>query len=102
MITGVYLIYMLGIGLGFGNVMTHSLQQLDQMHQTTGNAIMNTIQQFAGALGTALTATLIAAGQNGHSTAIGTAIGAHNALIMLAVILCCALITLTLLLRRHE
>lgn len=102
MITGVYLIYMLGIGLGFGNVMTHSLQQLDQMHQTTGNAIMNTIQQFAGALGTALTATLIAAGQNGRSTAVGTAIGAHNALIMLAVIFLCALITLVMLLRRHE
>ncbi|WP_127848803.1 DHA2 family efflux MFS transporter permease subunit [Lacticaseibacillus hulanensis] len=102
LITLVYVLYMLGIGISFGNIMTNALQQLDVQHQTTGNAILNTIQQFAGALGTALTSTVIASGQAGRSSAIGTAFGAHHAFFMLALIYACALLTILLITRKTK
>lgn len=46
-----YNFFMLGIGLSFGNIMTNGLHRLSQEQQADGNAIFNTVQQFAAAIG---------------------------------------------------
>ncbi|WEV59196.1 MFS transporter [Bifidobacterium sp. ESL0728] len=74
---GFYLLYMLGIGLSSGNIMTTGLSHLNNHEQSMGNAIFNTAQQFAGAVGTSIASAILAAGQAGATNmATGTAIGA--------------------------
>lgn len=70
-----YVLYYGGYGMCFGSLMTSGLITLGESHHAQGNAIFNTLQQFSGALGTALAGTLIAIAQNkhgGNSTAIGS------------------------------
>ncbi len=50
MIIWFYIIYMLGMGMSFGNIMTDGLKYLSNNDQADGNALFNTLQQFAGAL----------------------------------------------------
>lgn len=47
----IYILYMGGMGACMGCVMTSALNTLQVKEQTQGNAIMNTLQQFAGAMG---------------------------------------------------
>ncbi|KFF30543.1 DHA2 family efflux MFS transporter permease subunit [Bifidobacterium bombi] len=83
-----YVLYMLGMGLSSGNIMTTGLQRLDGSARTMGNSFFNTAQQFAGAVGTSLSATLLAAGQAGASElSSGTVRGASFAFIVLIVVL---------------
>jgi EmrB/QacA subfamily drug resistance transporter len=84
----IYLLYMLGTGLTMGNTMTTGLAQLPPELKGGGNAIFTTIQQFAGAVGTSLAATLVASGQAGATDrALGTVNGSRAAFIMLSVAL---------------
>jgi MFS family permease len=79
-----YFFFMIGIGLSFGNLMTNGLKQIDGRMRSHGNAILTTMQQFAGAVGTSLTAAFVAAKQTANVTlAHGTALGSHSALIFL-------------------
>lgn len=48
----IYIVYMAGMGMAFGNIMTDTLDGYDATKRTEGNAILNTVQQFAGAVGT--------------------------------------------------
>ena len=70
-----------------GSVMTSTLRTLADNQQTEGNAILNILQQFAGAVGTSLSAVVVAqsrthlAGSQAYTTAVGT----QNAFIMLTV-----------------
>ncbi|MFD1392918.1 MFS transporter [Lacticaseibacillus jixianensis] len=90
LILGLYLVFMIGIGMSMGNLMTNGLRQVGKAEQTDGNAIFNTTQQFAAAVGTSVTAALIAASQKTAATsAQGTMAGALHTLILLAVL--CAL-----------
>lgn len=83
-----YLLYMFGIGLSCGNIMTTGLSHLSRHEQSMGNAIFNTAQQFAGAVGTSIAAAILAAGQAGASNiAAGTANGATMAFAVLLVAL---------------
>ncbi|EPC73070.1 H+ antiporter-2 family protein, partial [Lacticaseibacillus paracasei subsp. paracasei Lpp126] len=70
-----YILVMFGTGFSMGNIMTNGQAQLTRQQTTDGNAIFNTIQQFAGALGTASVSLIIALAQtqtvNAHTTAIG-------------------------------
>lgn len=84
-ILGLYLLFMLGTGLCMGNMMTTGLTHLKQSEQSMGNAFFNTAQQFAGAVGTALGATLLAIGQRGTSSL--TAGTMHGAVLAFAVLL---------------
>ena len=83
----VYVLYMAGMGTCMGSVMTSALRTLADNQQTEGNAILNTLQQFAGAVGTSLSAVVVAqshtylAGSQAYTTAVGT----QNAFIMLTV-----------------
>ncbi|MBB1079761.1 MFS transporter [Limosilactobacillus sp. STM2_1] len=72
-----YALYYGGYGMCFSSLMTSGLTSLPAKDHAQGNAIFNTLQQFSGALGTALAGTLIAISQNNHqllrqqTTAIG-------------------------------
>ena len=54
------MIFMTGMGLAFGNIMTNGQKQLALEEQPDANAIFNTLQQFAGAVGTTLASLIVA------------------------------------------
>lgn len=76
---------MSGTGLAFGNIMTSGLQNLSIAQQADGNAILNTLQQFAGACGTSIVAAIVAQGQKSwsQSLTLGTIFGSQHALFFL-------------------
>lgn len=79
-----YIFFMLGIRLSFGNIMTNGLHRLGQEQQADGNAIFNTVQHFAAAIGSSLAATIVAAGQSAAADRrLGTIKGLQHALILL-------------------
>lgn len=88
-IVPVYILYMGGMGTCMGSVMTSALRTLTDGQQTDGNAILNTLQQFAGAMGTSLSAMVVAKSQLhlAGSQAYTTAVGTQNAFIMLTVLI---------------
>ncbi|CAJ1180642.1 Fatty acid resistance protein FarB [Companilactobacillus paralimentarius] len=88
MIIWFYIIYMLGMGMSFGNIMTDGLKYLSNNDQADGNALFNTLQQFAGATGTSIVSAIIAQSQNNShlSTAASTAIGTQHAFIVLVIL----------------
>lgn len=88
MIIWFYIIYMLGMGMSFGNIMTDGLKYLSNNDQADGNALFNTLQQFAGATGTSVVSAIIAQSQNNShlSTATSTAIGTQHAFIVLVIL----------------
>ena len=59
----VYIIYMTGMGMSIGAIMTNALASLKPEFSAQGNAFLNTIQQFAGAIGTSLTSAIVALSQ---------------------------------------
>lgn len=82
-----YILFMLGRGLGFGNIMTFGLNQLPQGDYTDGNAIFNTVQQFDAALGVSLAAAIVAAGQSqSNSRVAGTITGSVNSFAVLVLL----------------
>jgi len=86
-ILGLYVGYMVGIGSAFGNIMTDGLKQLPAELKADGNALMNAMQQFAGAMGTAIVSAVIAASQAGNTgnMAVKTATGSQLALLILVI-----------------
>lgn len=87
-ISFIYIFYMAGMGMCMGSVMTNALKMVGSADSTQGNAILNTLQQFAGAMGTSLTAAIVAASQKhlAGSLALTTAIGTQHAFIVLVVL----------------
>lgn len=65
--------------------MTAGLNQLPQATYADGNAIFNTVQQFAAALGISMAAAIVAAGQaKVSSPKAGTMIGSvHSSAVLL-------------------
>ena len=51
------------MGMMMGCVMTDALDHLEKSEVTQGNAILNTLQEFAGAVGTSITAAFVAFAQ---------------------------------------
>lgn len=89
----IYILYMGGMGLNMGNIMTSALRSIPQSQSAHGNAILNTLQQFAGAAGTSITAAIVALSQKSRAAmAVSTAQGTQHAYWVLAVF--CALIFL--------
>ena len=84
-ITIFYIFYMVGMGMLMGTVMTSALASLPKEQSPQGNAILNTLQQFAGSMGTSLVAMIVAKSQVGvGKTPAATATGtAHAFLLML-------------------
>lgn len=84
----VYILYMGGMGMILGNVMTYALSRIDEKWVTQGNAILSTVQQFSGAVGTSVTSAIVAVSQNAFHAKVGmpTAIGTQHAFIFLLII----------------
>ena len=83
-----YCLYMFGMGLSFSTIMTDGLTLLDEKSQTDGNAVFNTVQQFSGAVGTALGSTLMAVAQKGGgSLAETTKTGTFHIFVVLLVLM---------------
>jgi DHA2 family lincomycin resistance protein-like MFS transporter len=86
----VYVFYMAGMGMCIGNVMTSGLRLVGPDDSAQGNAIMSTLQQFAGAMGTSVAAALVAASQKSAGGVVGraaaTAIGTQHAFLVLTVL----------------
>ncbi|MDM8266395.1 DHA2 family efflux MFS transporter permease subunit [Limosilactobacillus pontis] len=90
----VYILYMSSMGSLMGTVTTSALASLPQDKQTQGNAILNTLQQFAGSMGTSLVAMIVAKSQVGvGKTAAATALGTQHAFVLLLVFVVMIVIT---------
>ena len=89
-LTLVYVIFTVGQGLSAGNILTYAMGQLPEAIQPDGNAVCNTMQQLAGAVGTAVAAALVAAGQQtGSDLSAGTSLGTAHAFLLLLVLALC-------------
>lgn len=84
----IYILYMGGMGTILGIIMTDTLEPLNKEEVPQGNAILNTAQQFAGAMGTSITSAIVALSQTAaHSKgAVPTALGTQHAYIFLTVL----------------
>ncbi|WKN29212.1 DHA2 family efflux MFS transporter permease subunit [Apilactobacillus kunkeei] len=101
MILCFYVIYMLCMGLSFGNIMTSGLSQLNGEQRTDGNAVFNTIQQISGAIATSIVSAIITISQLSSSNeAVGTAVGSLHALILLLVLIVIASLILNAVVKR--
>ena len=88
-LTAIYVVFTLGQGLSAGNILTYALENLPESIQPDGNAVCNTLQQLAGAVGTSVCAALVAAGQTGRALAQGTSLGTAHAFHLLLVLALC-------------
>lgn len=89
-LTLIYVVFTVGQGLSTGNILTYAMGQLPEAIQADGNAVCNTLQQLAGAVGTAVAAALVAAGQqSGTDLAAGTSLGTAHAFLLLLVLALC-------------
>lgn len=84
----IYMVFTLGQGFSSGNIMVHGLNQLPQQYKADGNAIFNTMQQLAGAIGTAVIATIVSAPQAYLPVNLpqATAIGSQHACLLLCLL----------------
>lgn len=91
LILAIYILLMIGIGLTMGSTMTSGLQQLSAEHQADGNAVFNTVQQFAGAIGTSVVSAVITlvqvqtTGTSAHRTALGSTMALGLLLILVLI-----------------
>lgn len=88
-LTAIYVVFTLGQGLSAGNILTYALENLPESIQPDGNAVCNTLQQLAGAVGTSVCAALVAAGQAGRALVQGTSLGTAHAFHLLLVLALC-------------
>ncbi|HCM88292.1 MULTISPECIES: MFS transporter [Vagococcus] len=88
LITASHVIFMIGVGLSYSNVMTVGLSSIDPLLQDDGNAIFSTLQQFMGAVSTSFVAIIVGLFQsNATNYQHGTSAGSKVALICLFVLL---------------
>ncbi|MCW4387635.1 MFS transporter [Limosilactobacillus oris] len=104
LIVFLYACFMLGIGLSFGNIMTSALASLPDAENGDGNAILNTLQQFSGAVGTSVVSAIVAASQRNHQLSLAqtTATGTQHALVVLVVVLAAELVIVAVTLPRTQ
>jgi len=84
-LTLIYVLYTIGQGCAAGNIMTNGVRLLTPALQSDGNAVCNTLQQLAGAVGTAVVSSIVAAGQQSVAASLvdGTMAGSRIALYLL-------------------
>ena len=61
----IYISFMFGLGLSYSNIMTFCLSNITTDLKYNGNVIFMTAQSYSGAIGTALTASLLTLAQTG-------------------------------------
>ncbi|MCD5003480.1 MFS transporter [Enterococcus saccharolyticus] len=78
--------YMIGIGLSYSNMMTTGMNHIQSADYGDGNTLFNTLQQFSGAVSTAVVATIIGIAQaNNPDTVAATTTGSEISMILLLV-----------------
>ena len=83
-----HVIFMIGVGLSYSNVMTVGLSSIKEDLQDDGNAIFSTLQQFMGAISTSFVAIVVGLFQSSKGNYIdGTSMGSKVALICLLILL---------------
>lgn len=60
MIIMIFAVAIIGQAFSSGNTLTNGLHQVEDEFRTDANAILNTVQQLSGALGTSIVATIVA------------------------------------------
>lgn len=79
-----------------GNTMTVALSFLPAETKADGNAVINTLQQLSGAVGTSVVTALVNAAQAGASDmALATMAGTRSAYILLAVLMAVPVIAMS-------
>ncbi|WP_314688637.1 MFS transporter, partial [uncultured Bifidobacterium sp.] len=93
-VTVLYMLLRLGFNLGFGNTMTDASKVVDPSRQTDVNSLFNTIQQYAGSLGTSALSALLALGELRHpgDATAGAVAGAGDGFLLLVVLGAVALV----------
>ena len=88
-----FAIAIMGQAFSSGNTMTSGLHQVEDQFSTDANAVLNTVQQLAGALGTSIVATIVAEHQSAtHQIALGTMTGVRTAFCLLFILQLIALL----------
>ena len=88
-----FAIAIMGQAFSSGNTMTSGLHQVEDQFSTDANAVLNTVQQLAGALGTSIVATIVAEHQSAtHQIAFGTMTGVRTAFCLLFILQLIALL----------
>jgi DHA2 family lincomycin resistance protein-like MFS transporter len=77
-----HVVMMLGLGLSYSNLMTSSLSLLSTKELSDGNALVNTSQQFIGAVATAIVANILSLFQHNQGFKEGTSLGTSVILII--------------------
>ena len=91
-----YFVFMLGFGMAYANTQTHAMAHVDGPLTADGTALMNTVQQFFGAIAMTVLATIVSMTQAGLTSAdpdfaAATARGVFIGFIVVAVIVAAAL-----------
>lgn len=91
-----YFVFMLGFGMAFANTQTHAMAHVDGPLTANGTALMNTVQQFFGAIAMTILATIVSMTQAGLTPADAgfapaTARGVFIGFVVVAVIVVAAL-----------
>lgn len=84
-----YILFGIGCGIAFGNTMTIGNLRLPVQQKVYGNTCFNTLMQFAGAVGTSVSAAFVAFAQAHSSTAdyaASTALGSTHSFFFLFVL----------------
>lgn len=91
----IYVVFTLGQGLGCPSAITFGLSQLPKDLSADGNALINSFQQLAGAMGTAVVSTIVASAQHSADAAHfpeATAAGSQNAFAVLTLMMLAAFV----------
>lgn len=96
MIVIFYILFGIGCGIAFGNTMTIGNLRLPVQQKVYGNTCFNTLMQFAGAVGTSVSAAFVAFAQTRNTTldyTASTALGSTHSFFFLFVLaaICLAL-----------
>lgn len=85
---GFYILFAFGQGFSVGTSMTNGLSHLPASQNPDGNAVINTLQQLAGAIGTSVVSTIVASSQAAlpEDLAAATSLGSRRAFLLLAVL----------------
>ncbi len=87
-----HIVLMLGLGISYSNLMTCSLGTLSTEELSDGNALVNTLQQFIGAVATAVVATTLSLFQGLNVFKTGTSQGTSIILALFFILIIVSLI----------
>lgn len=91
-----YVFFAFGQGFSVGNSMTNGLSHLAPERNADGNAVINTLQQLAGAVGTSVVSSIVASaqaalpGDMAGATRQGSSYAFYLLAVLAVVMLCCS------------